>query len=604
MADGRDRRLELAIAAGLVAAVLLAFSPVLKNGFVHLDDPVYISSNPVTQKGLTPSTVAWAFTTGTDANWFPLTWLSVMLDVDLFGLEPSGHHAMSLGLHALSTALVFALMRRLGIARGPSAFAAALFGVHPLRVESVAWTAERKDVLSMALGLLTLLAYIRYAEAPSARRMASVTGLLLLGLMAKPMLVTLPFVLLLLDWWPLRRVASPAWIASPQVAPGGAHGGRGASLPGSGTPQGRENALRPRGRRTAEAGGREERRLPRADPGFARIPGLRLLLEKAPLFAVIFASCVVTYVAQHGAIATYRPFSARLENGLHSYLAYLAKFALPTQLACYYPITPLGVDRVALPIAALAGLTLVAWRLRATRPYLLVGWLWFLGTLVPMIGVVQVGGQAYADRYTYLPSIGLGFAVSLGLAELARGARLPRPAAALGAVAVVAALGIATWRQTQVWRDSVTLFEHTVEATANNHFIRLLLAGEYVERNDFQRAEAMLKEALAEGASPVRVRVAMSALYDREHREEDALREIDAALALDPDNAHSLMNRGIYLTKLGRNAEAVAALQRAIALDTSNNTQQNDLERRVLATAQRRLAVTGEDPETAHTSPR
>jgi len=329
-----------------------------------------------------------------------------------------------------------------------------------------------------------------------------------------------------------------------------------------------------------------------------------LLLEKAPLFAVMFASCVVTYVAQHGAIATYRPFSARLENGLHSYLAYLAKFGMPTQLACYYPITPLGVDRVALPIAALAGLTLVAWRLRATRPYLLVGWLWFLGTLVPMIGVVQVGGQAYADRYTYLPSIGLGFAVSLGLAELARGARLPRPAAALGAVAVVAALGIATWRQTQVWRDSVTLFEHTVEATANNHFIRLLLAGEYVEKNDLQRAEAMLKEALAEGASPVRVRVAMSALYDREHREEDALREIDAALALDPDNAHSLMNRGIYLTKLGRNAEAVAALQRAIALDTSNNTQQNDLERRVLATAQRRLAVTGEDPETAHTSPR
>jgi tetratricopeptide (TPR) repeat protein len=601
MAGGRDRKHDLAIAAGLVAAVLLVFSPVLKNGFVHLDDPVYISSNPVTQKGLSPSNVAWAFTTGTDANWFPLTWLSVMLDVDLFGLEPSGHHAMSLGLHALSTALVFALMRRFGIARGPSAFAAALFGVHPLRVESVAWAAERKDVLSMALGLLTLLAYVRYAEAPSARRMASVTGLLLLGLMAKPMLVTLPFVLLLLDWWPLRRVASPAWIASPEVAPGGPD----ASPPGTGAQQGRENASRPRGRRKAEArGGRAERRLPRADAGFARIPGQRLLLEKAPLFAVIVASCVVTYVAQHGAIALGLPFSARLKNGLHSYLAYLAKFALPKQLACYYPIVPLGADRVAASIAALAVLTLVAWRLRATRPYLLVGWLWFLGTLVPMIGVVQVGGQAYADRYTYLPSIGLGFAVSLGLAELARGARLPRAATALGAVAVITVLGIATWRQTQAWRDSVTLFEHTVEATGNNHFIRLLLAGEYVERNELQRAEATLQEALAEGAEPVRVHVAMSALYDRERREEDALREIDAALALDPNDAHSLMNRGIYLTKLGRNAEAVAALQRAIALDQSNNTQQHELELRVLATAQRRMAATGEDPESVHTSPR
>src|SRR5208283_535842 len=211
---------DLTIAAGLVAAVLLAFSGVLSNGFVNLDDTEYITQNPVTQQGLSASTVAWAFTTVTAANWHPLTWLSIMLDVDLFGLNPAGHHAMSLGLHGLNTALVFAFMRRLGIGRGPSAFAAGLFGLHPLHVESVAWAAERKDVLSMAFGLLTLLGYIRYVEAPSRGRMTLVTGLLILGLMAKPMLVTLPFVLLLLDWWPLRRVESPAWIASPEVAPG------------------------------------------------------------------------------------------------------------------------------------------------------------------------------------------------------------------------------------------------------------------------------------------------------------------------------------------------------------------------------------------------
>src|SRR5215469_3455394 len=216
----RGRRPDLALAALLVLAVLLAFSDVVRNGFVKFDDPFYITGNPMIQHGLSPSTVAWAFTTGFAANWHPLTWLSVMLDVELFGLEPSGHHAMSLGLHALNTALLFAFMRRLGVARGASAFAAGLFGLHPLHVESVAWAAERKDVLSMAFGLLTLLAYIRYAEAPSWQRMALVTGLLMLGLMAKPMLVTLPFVLLLLDWWPLRRVGSPAWIASPAVSLG------------------------------------------------------------------------------------------------------------------------------------------------------------------------------------------------------------------------------------------------------------------------------------------------------------------------------------------------------------------------------------------------
>src|SRR5215472_7397786 len=216
----KGRRRDLAVVAGLLAAVLLAFSGVLRNGFVSWDDPQYITGNPVTQQGITASTVAWAFTTVTAANWHPLTWLSLMLDVQLFGLNPSCHHAVSLGLHGLNTALVFAFMRRLGIGRSPSAFAAGLFGLHPLHVESVAWASERKDVLSMAFGLLTLLAYIRYTEAPSRRRMALVTGLLVLGLMAKPMLVTLPFVLLLLDWWPLRRVGSPAWIASPKVAPG------------------------------------------------------------------------------------------------------------------------------------------------------------------------------------------------------------------------------------------------------------------------------------------------------------------------------------------------------------------------------------------------
>jgi hypothetical protein len=478
-----------------VAAVVLAFSGVLKNGFVDFDDPFYITGNPMTRQGLSLSTVVWAFTTGFAANWHPLTWLSVMLDVELFGLEPSGHHAMSLGLHALNTALVFAFMRRLGFSRGPSAFAAGLFGLHPLHVESVAWAAERKDVLSMAFGLLTLLAYIPYAEAPSWRRMTLVTGLFALGLMAKPMLVTLPFVLLLLDWWPLRRVGSPAWMASPEVGPDGTLGGD-------------VRQTRPAMRRK---GGRSARRLEprsesdrsqRAGGPHGRAPSTQQLLsEKAPLFAVMLLSCVATYLAQRGAVLERMPFVSRFENGAHSYVMYLTKFVFPKQLAFYYPMMDLGAGRVAVSIATLVALTSVAWHLRTTRPYLLVAWLWFLGTLVPMLGIVQVGGQAYADRYTYLPSLGLGLAVSLCLADAVSHMHLPRPAVVLAGVAVLAALGVATWQQTSVWRDSVTLYEEAVSATGENWYVRILLAGEYKRRNEPERANAMLQQGLAEGLS-------------------------------------------------------------------------------------------------------
>jgi tetratricopeptide (TPR) repeat protein len=555
----RRRAPDIAIGAGLVVAVLLAFSSVFNNGFVNFDDPLYITANPVTQQGLSAGTVAWAFTTGSGANWHPLTWLSVMLDVDLFGLDPSGHHAMSLGLHGLNTVLVFAFMRRLAIGRGPSGFAAGLFGLHPLHVESVAWAAERKDVLSMAFGLLTLLGYLRYAEAPSRRRMALVVGLLALGLMAKPMLVTLPFIFLLLDWWPLRRVGSPPWIASPEIAPG------------------KTPPLLPE-----------------------RFGGRRLVLEKAPLFAVALLSCFVTYLAQksYGVALERLPLAARLENAAHSYVAYLKKFVFPTQLACFYPMMDLGAGRVALSIGMLALLTLVAWRLRATRPYILVGWLWFLVALVPVIGLVQAGGQAYADRYTYLPSLGLGFAAGLGLADAVGHARLPRSAVILSVCSLLAVLGVATWRQTLVWRNSVELFEHALAATGHNWFVRRLLAVAFMENEQFARAEGMFQESLSDGAPPATIHVALSALYDREHREEEALREIDRALAIEPDSWRMLVNRGFYLTKLRRDAEAVAVLERAIALDTGNDPRQRDVALRTLATARRRLAG-GETPDAA-----
>jgi hypothetical protein len=614
----KGRRGDLAVVAGLLAAVLLAFSGVLRNGFVSFDDIQYITGNPVTQQGLTASTVAWAFTTVSAANWHPLTWLSLMLDVQLFGLNPSYHHAVSLGLHGLNTALVFAFMRRLGIGRGPSAFAAGLFGLHPLHVESVAWASERKDVLSMAFGLLTLLAYIRYTEAPSRGRMALVTGLLVLGLMAKPMLVTLPFVLLLLDWWPLRRVGSPAWIASPEVTPGETPG-----VPlGSGRPHGcRRTLAGSEGAIEVEpvvAAGLE---LPgtlfdRADSGVGqRTSGQRLLLEKAPLFLVVLLSCAVTYVAQKAGrvILEGLPIQSRLENAVHSYVVYLKDFILPMDLACFYPITDLGARLFVLSVATLVGLTLVAWRLRTTRPYALTGWLWFVGALVPMIGLVQVGGQAYADRYTYFPSLGLGFVAALGLADAVGRSGLPRPGAILAGGAVLAVLGVATWRQTLVWRNTEGLFEHALAATGRNSFVRLHLAAELIKDNEFERAEAMLKGSLSDAGGPHgthilaldlfrRNSLAMSQFYDREHREEDALREIDRALAIEAD-WEMLVARGFYLGKLGRDAEAVSVLRRAIALETGNNPDLLNLAHRTLATAKRRLGG-GEGPEAVPTTPR
>jgi len=622
---GRRRVPDVAIAAGLVVAVLLAFSAVFRNDFVSFDDPLYITENQITQRGLSASTVAWAFVTDSAANWHPLTWLSVMLDIDLFGLHPAGHHAMSLGLHGLNTVLVFVFMRRLGVRRGASAFAAGFFGLHPLHVESVAWAAERKDVLSMAFGLLTLLAYLRYAESPSRGRMAWVTGLFVLGLMAKPILVTLPFVLLLLDWWPLRRVGSPAWIASPEVGPDETVG-----VPWIVTSEG----VGTTGFRLASKGwcadARRDRGKPdechtRADPGtpFESVhapdrraaPARALLLEKVPLFLLVVLSCVVTYLAQKAGKVVLQGFSVatRLENAAHAYAAYLKKFAFPSRLACFYPITDVGAGRVALSAAIIAVATLIAWRLRRTLPYFLVGWLWFLGSLVPMIGLVQVGGQAYADRYTYFPSLGIGFAASLCLAEAVARARLPRPAVVLAGSALLAALGVATWRQTLVWRNTVSLFEHAIVATGRNPFIRLQLAEEFVKNNEFQRAEAMVRQSLADGRTrhdPIiavdllmSVQTAISLFYDREHREDDALRQIDTALVVQPDNWELLVDRGFFLTKLRRDAEAVAVLEKAIALQTGNNPQQLEIARHTLAAARRRLAV-GEGPEAGLAAPR
>jgi len=347
--------LALLLAVGTAAVYL----PVRSFDFCGFDDDAYVSENALVRQGLTPRGVAWAFTTFRAANWHPLTWLSHMLDVSLFGMEPGAHHLVNVAFHAANAVLLFLVLRGMTGALWGSAAVAALFALHPLHVESVAWIAQRKDVLSAFFFLLMLSAYLRYARSPSRGRLAAVTALFALGLLAKPMLVTAPFVLLLLDFWPLGRF-------------GGAH-------PDPGT-------------------------LPAGHPPAVGVR--RAVLEKVPLFLLSALSSVVTVVAQSrgGAMvpADALPFGARAANALVACAAYLWKTFWPAGLAVYYPHTKgeLPAWKIAGAAALLSALTGIAVREARRRPYLAVGWLWFLGMLVPVIGLVQVGGQAMADRYT------------------------------------------------------------------------------------------------------------------------------------------------------------------------------------------------------------
>ncbi|HEY9422309.1 MAG TPA: hypothetical protein VIW92_12900 [Thermoanaerobaculia bacterium] len=404
----------LILGGALALLTVLAFLPSLGNGYVLLDDPLYVTGNPQVRQGITREGLAWALTANVANNWHPLTVLSHMLDVEVFGLPAAGHHLTSLLLHLANVLLLFAALQRMTGAAFRSALVAALFAVHPTRVESVAWIAERKDVLSGLFWMLALLAYVHYACRPNPRRYLPVALAMALGLAAKPMVVTLPCVLLLLDFWPLGR------------------------------------------------------------RGWGR-----LILEKVPLFVLSAASSLVTLRYQETSLAPLEvlPWDLRFANAAVSYATYLGKAFLPRNLAVFYPFpAEIPAWKVAGASALLLLLTgLAIWRARRS-PWLLVGWLWFLGTLVPVIGLVQVGRQAMADRYTYLPFIGLFLAMVWGAAELAQRRASLRPI--LGTLAVLAILGLAGMTRAQVhhWRDSVTLFRHALKVSRDNPLARRGLA--------------------------------------------------------------------------------------------------------------------------------
>ena len=433
--DRRQKRVMFLISAVLVAATLAAYEPIRHNDFVMYDDYAYVTENPNVNGGITQRSVIWAFTKSR-GDWNPLTWLSHMLDCEIYGLNPLGHHITNVLFHIANSLLLFWVLQKMTGAIWRSAFVAAAFALHPLHVESVAWAAERKDVLSGLFWMLTMLAYIRYAQRPNFKRYVLVLLAFAMGLMAKPMLVTLPFVLLLLDYWPLDRFGDSKLVRRPvRRSPDVVYRDEAGSFSGG---------------------------------GFSI---LNLLLEKVPMFVLSVTSSVITLVVQKRGEAIVSlencPLGVRIINTLGCYFNYIVKMLYPKGLAALYP-PPAQITTDAAAMAVMgAAMLLVLWG--KGRRWLVVGLLWYVGTLVPVAGLVQAGAQIMADRYTYLPSIGVFIIVAWGAAEIFAKLSHPKPAAATAGAAAVIAMVLMTRIQVSYWRDSPTLFERAIAVTKNNY---------------------------------------------------------------------------------------------------------------------------------------
>ena len=571
--DRRSLGINLAVSALLALATAAVYWPVAGHAFINYDDSPEIYDNPHITGGLAAGNVAWALTATENANWLPLTRLSYMTDWELFGEWAGGHHLVSVGLHTATGIILMLVLARMTGRLAPSAAVAALFLLHPLHVESVAWAVERKDTLSGLAWMLTLAAYAWYVRRPGVGRYALVFVSLALGLMAKPMLVTLPLVLLLVDWWPLGRLrGGPA----PSAPMGASAGGRPGGDRSAGQPPGKRGAA---ARAAASPGTDHPEGL---TPGRTPLPALRLVLEKAPLLALVAASSIVTFIVQSsgGAVAGvgHLPFGERLANSLVAYVAYLGKTIVPMNLAIFYPY-----DRH-LPVAEavgaggiLAAATALAALLWRRRPYAAVGWFWYVGTLVPVIGLVQVGSQSMADRYTYLPLIGIFIAAAWGAADVAARWRLPRRALAAAGAIVAGACMIVSFLQVRHWADSETVFRRALAVTSDNWLAQNNLAKALTDRGETGEAVRHYPEAIRANPGFADAHYNLGLALTMEGRAGEAIAHLQDAIRIKPDYADAHCTLGNALAARGRTDEAIKEYQEALRLDPNHAKAHNNM---------------------------
>jgi len=510
----------MVLCTALLAITLAVFIQTYHHQFINLDDPLYVTNNPYVKGGITAKNIAWAFTTTAASNWHPLTWLSHMADVEVFGLDPRDHHLMNVFIHTASTLLLFLLLAKITMAPWQSLFVAALFALHPLHVESVAWVAERKDVLSGFFWFLTLLFYANYVKHRTVKFYLLTLSSFVVGLMTKPMLVTLPLVMFLLDYWPLKRV-----------------------------------------------------NYQRAQDGSTFIsPLFSLVKEKLPFLFFSALSAIITVYAQNkgGALKSFETssLSLRIENAVIAYARYIAKAIWPQDLAILYPFpSSLPIWQALISCLALIFISLVIIRYRRRYPYLLIGWLWFLVTLVPVIGLVQVGGQSIADRYTYIPLIGLFIMCSWGVPDLMQGWK-HRPAI-LGVVAgvILSVLTVTTWQQLGSWKDNISLYQHTLQITTGNYLILNNYGIALADEGRFDEAILQYEQALRAWPKSATAHVNLGAALAHQGKLVEAIEHYSKALQLIPDYAIAHANLGRALVNLGRVEEAITHYEEALKID-------------------------------------
>jgi tetratricopeptide (TPR) repeat protein len=519
------------ICLALMLITAAVFCQVCTYDFVNYDDYAYVYKNPNIQSGITFKAIKWAFTTGYASNWHPLTWLSHMLDWQLFGPKAGGHHLTNLIFHIANTLLLFIVLKQMTYRIWPSAFVAALFALHPLHVESVAWVAERKDVLSTFFWMLTMWAYLRYVKHPGVARYLLTLLFFALGLMAKPMLVTLPFVLVLLDYWPLARVPF---------------------------------------KRVVGKTGKQNKK--HKDSRFHRRIIYHLIWEKIPFFTLSVVSSIVTFLAQRSSGAVWKlvglPLKIRIFNIFISYIEYIWKMIWPVHLAVFYPHPYRNILILWAIISAvllLAATILILWSAK-NRRYLLTGWFWYLGTLVPVIGLVQVGPQALADRYSYITLTGLFIIIAWGLPDLLAGWRYKKIALTLSALLIISASSIRTHFQLRYWQNTLTLFQHALDVTGDNYIARLHLAESLCDRGRLDEAIEKYQKCLQEIPDDPIALSDLGIALGKQGKFDEAVKYFTEALRIKPDAAtHTTM--GYVLALRGSLDEAAVHLAEALRLD-------------------------------------